>query len=100
PPLAPGTTKHGNVLELHEDDWRQVELVARSQGVEVCRCLGHIDRIYAEERTPGGAFRQLHVRTEVAEPLPDSRLRLEEVRAAFGARLTAFDGLGYRQAAG
>ncbi len=69
PGVAAGTTKLGKqVLELHEDDWRQVELVAASLRAEVGAELAAVRAIYDHDRDPGGAFRKLHVRKEPAVP--------------------------------
>jgi hypothetical protein len=101
PPTAPGTTKIGRrVLQLHEDDWRQIELVSRSLLAEVRAGLARIERIFAVARTPEGAFRDLHLRTEVAAPLEGCRLAVAEIRTAFGPSAVVYEGLGYRDAAG
>lgn len=100
PGIAPGTTKLGKrVLQLHEDDWRQVELVAGVHQVEIDTCLNHIRRIYAEERTDSGFFRKVHVRKEAAQPLHGCRLGLPELDRYFTA-LKPLDGLAYRDVAG
>ncbi len=84
------------VLRLHEDDWRQVELVARAHEHQVDVCLGQIRRIHRDFRK-GPGFTQLHVRSEVPLPLGGLRLELAQVRPP-GAR--AFDGLSYLDADG
>jgi hypothetical protein len=100
PSIAPGTSKLGKrVLELHEDDWRQIELVISDQQEEIDACLNHIRRIFAEERTPNGFFRTLHVRKEAARPLQGCRLSLPELNRYFSA-LMPLDGLAYRDVAG
>jgi hypothetical protein len=81
PRLGPTPTA-ADCLELHEDDWRQVELVSRSLATAVNAELDAILRVheqYAErdsdERIVG--FRKVHIRSIVpfAEPVSWSRLR-------------------------
>jgi hypothetical protein len=100
PGIAPGTSKLGKrVLELHEDDWRQVELVACSHRQEIDACLAEIERVHAEARTPQGFFRRLHVRKEVAGPLEGCHLPLAMLSGYFPS-LTPLEGLAYRDVAG
>jgi hypothetical protein len=101
PAIAGGTSKVGKrVLELHEDDWRQVELVAVAHLDEARACLAKIERVHAEERTPGGAFKKLHVRSELPAPIGPDALALSTLKAAFAAGVTAHDGIAYRGVAG
>jgi hypothetical protein len=101
PGVAEGSSKLGkNVLDLHEDDWRQVELVAVTLLDEARACLAKIERVHAEERTPGGAFKKLHVRSELAAPITRGALRLATLQSAFSSGVTAYDGLAYRGVAG
>jgi hypothetical protein len=81
PAVGPAPTQ-AECLELHEDDWRQVELVSRSLALTVNAELDAIQRVYdrhgqrdAEGRFFG--FREIHVRAIVplAEPVPWPRLR-------------------------
>jgi len=100
PGIDPGTSKLGKkTVELHEDDWRQVELVAQCHQAEIDVCLSHIRRIYTEQRTDNGFFRKLHVRKEVAAPLEGGGLLFTDLRR-FLPTLTALDGLSYRGVAG
>jgi len=99
-PIAAGTTKlRKEVLEMHEDDWRQVELVARTQQPQVAAELAAVSRIHAEERTPNGFFKKLHVRKEVARPLAGCRLSVADVRRHFAAH-RPLEGIAYRGVAG
>jgi hypothetical protein len=100
PPLREGSSKAGKrVLELHEDDWRQVELVSSLHRKALETELKSIELIFAAQRTPGGAFKSLHVRKEIPEPLSDVTLSMATLRAALpNARV--FDGLGYQHAPG
>jgi hypothetical protein len=100
PGIATGTSKLGRqVIELHEDDWRQVELVTQAQQAQIDAGLASVSRIYAQERTPAGFFRKLHVRSEVRQPLEGCRLSLAEVLRSF-PDLQPLEGLAYRDVAG
>ncbi|MET7401133.1 hypothetical protein ABZS66_47400 [Dactylosporangium sp. NPDC005572] len=61
PPLAPGPVP-GGCLELHEDDWRQVEAVAPAAATVVEAEFAAIRRVYGQHRD-GAGFRDLHART-------------------------------------
>jgi hypothetical protein len=98
PDVAAGTSKRGRrVLELHEDDWRQVEFVSRSCQDEIEQGLANIFQIYRDQQGEGGAFRELHVRKEVAEPLRDARLTLGRAQDQFGPPAPPLEGLAYRR---
>ncbi len=93
PPLDRQTRRAGAILELPEDAWRQVELVALEELAAVERCLASVRRAI-ERRVPGG-YPLLHVRREVPRPLPPSSLPLPEVRERFTGAFS-YDGLSYR----
>jgi hypothetical protein len=100
PSTVVGTSKLGmRVLELHEDDWRQIELIAGSQHADVDAGLAAVRAIYDDERVPSGAFRKLHVRKEAANPLPDCNLSIARLCSYFSS-LTPLDGIAYRGASG
>jgi hypothetical protein len=98
PGIAPGSTKLGkNVLELHEDDWRQVEFVSRELSDVVAGELAHIRRILDARTGPG--FKEIHVRKQPASPLIDRHITLDSLaRALPSAR--ALDGLAFTNVAG
>jgi hypothetical protein len=98
PAVAEGSTKQGKrTFELHEDDWRQVELVARELGGVVEAQLASVRRIRAAHRGPG--FKELHVRTQPTSPLVERHLTLDALaRALPGAR--PYDGVSFANAAG
>jgi hypothetical protein len=100
PGIAQGTSKLGkNVLELREDDWRQVELVSVTHLDEARECLAKIERIYTEQRTPSGGFKNLHLRTELAAPIVRNGLTMSTLKSTFSG-LAAYDGVSYRGVAG
>ncbi|WP_422770353.1 hypothetical protein ACN28C_27185 [Plantactinospora sp. WMMC1484] len=87
-------------LELHEDDWRQVELVSADLGDEVQAELRTVRRSFEEHarRDEQGrihGFRGIHVRTRPVRPLsrPVSRNRLLNLLPP-GAR--DLGGIGFR----
>lgn len=93
PAIAEGTSKQNKrMFDLHEDDWRQIELVSADYQAYIQAELSDIRKI--RERTPPGhPFRTLHLRQRIATPLS---LPLPAVLAAFpDAR--PYDGIGYQQ---
>jgi hypothetical protein len=98
PAVAAGTSKQGlRVLELHEDDWRQVELVSRGHAAAVAEELVHIRGILARPTGPG--FAQLHVRKHPAAPLSDTNITLAELERHWPGS-ESYDGVGFRGVAG
>jgi hypothetical protein len=98
PAIAPGSTKLGeNVLELHEDDWRQVELVARELGDAVEAELVCVRRILDGRTGPG--FKALHVRERLATPLAGRQITPEQIAQALPDALV-LDGIAFRDVAG
>jgi hypothetical protein len=98
PAIAEGTTKLGKrVLELHEDDWRQIELVSRIHAETVESELAGVRR--ARESRVGPGFKAVHIRKRLTSPLAECNLTLAGLdRALSGAQ--PFEGLAYRQVAG
>jgi hypothetical protein len=100
PPVVPGSTKLGKrVFEIHEDDWRQVELVALRWQEAIDATFAAIRRIYGEERD-GYGFRNLHVRTEIPAPLNGCAIRLTDLQARLDSSTEAYEGVAYVGAAG
>jgi len=97
PVMEKGSTKRERrVLELHEDDWRQVEFVALALQASVEVELKAISRIHTEHRT-GPGFDALHIRENVPAPLEGIRLTLAEVRDAWGEAGWWREGLSFRR---
>jgi len=82
PPLRPGGSD--DALTIHEDDWRQVELVAESLLPAVETELAAIREVLAERGDLPG-FRRLHVRERIAQPLAALRLPLDDIHSTLGA---------------
>ncbi|MDG4824591.1 hypothetical protein O7635_22305 [Asanoa sp. WMMD1127] len=74
PPIGPAAP---DALVLHEDDWRQVELVTAGLAEVVTAELAEVRRVWEEEAV-GHGFRSLHVRAApvapLVPPLPEGEL--------------------------
>ncbi|RKH15048.1 hypothetical protein D7V97_01105 [Corallococcus sp. CA053C] len=100
PATSEGSTKQGRqVLELHEDDWRQVEFVALTLQAPVEAELEAIQRIHTGHRK-GPGFDALHIRGGVPSPLEGVRLTLADLRGALDEAAAWQDGLSFRGVAG
>jgi hypothetical protein len=86
-------------LELHEDDWRQVEWIAAGLRDAVEEELASIRMIYEQQREDVG-FKEVHVRKRVPSPLAGTSLTFEELMAAAGERATRLDGISLARVAG
>lgn len=69
---------------LHEDDWRQMELVSRANAAAIERQFAAIRRIHEEQSVEGGGWRELHKRTEPS-PAITNAFRMEDIQRAFDA---------------
>jgi hypothetical protein len=68
----PGTAQandFGDIIVLHEDDWRQCEFVANSLHDAIDADLSGVRRIHLEAAVKVG-WREIHVREKIQEPLP------------------------------
>lgn len=74
PPMQDGD---GDALCIHEDDWRQIELVAPRFEPEIAAELAAIREVIAERTGPG--YPRLHVRERIPEPLTGTSLTIAEV---------------------
>ncbi|QRN93872.1 hypothetical protein JRI60_32545 [Archangium violaceum] len=100
PALDEGSTKQGlNVLELHEDDWRQIEFVALTLESSVETDLRAVAQIHKKHFKDSG-FDAIHVRKAVASPLEGTWLTLDDLRSTLGPAATWFDGLAFQGATG
>jgi hypothetical protein len=72
-----------DVFVVHEDDWRQVELVSREFNELVEQEFVAIREIYENHRQ-GTAFKSIHVRKLSPAPLSDISLFLAELKKRFG----------------
>jgi hypothetical protein len=79
PPL-PGRPGPG-ALTLHEDDWRQIEVVARRFEPEIAADQADIRAVKSE--FTGSGFVRIHIRERIPEPLAGVTLPLASLFAGF-----------------
>ena len=77
-----------DALRIHEDDWRQVELVAARFEPEIAAEFAAIREVHAERE--GIGYRRLHVRERIPEPLAGVALTRDAVSKG-ARRQLAFD---------
>ncbi len=103
PGIAQGTTKQGkNVFEMHEDDWRQIELVSHSYLEMINSQFSEIVRIFKDHGVRGDkflGFRDIYVRKGIRTPI-QTQFALSELYAVFPVSRSDYDGIAYRQADG
>lgn len=71
-PATEPTPPQKTDLILHEDDWRQFEAVSTSLRPQVDAEMADIRKIFSEHSVPlgeGRAFKKLHVRSRIPNPL-------------------------------
>jgi hypothetical protein len=85
------------LLRMHEDHWRQVELVSRTHTALVHEELAAIERIRRECSGPG--FRDVHVRKQPSSPLVDCHVTTAILERALPAA-EPFDGVGFEAGQG
>ena len=73
-----------NALQMHEDDWLQLELVPRETVFEAQADLEAVRKVLADERQ-GAGFKRLHVRIELPAPFEEHPRSLASLRGVFGA---------------
>ncbi len=83
PESAPGKASAGGVCVLHEDDFRQCEMVATAHLPSITAELMAIQEIYASAAEEGVGFRKIHVRERIPRPLPGG-LRWSDVTSRLG----------------
>lgn len=96
---APGARADGREIVLHEDDWRQVELLHASQRESIDEELHDIRRLYNEHRR-GIGFDELHVRRRIRSPLAGAEISLQRLGVFGTPRPLRFSGYGQRVADG
>jgi hypothetical protein len=103
PPVA-GTRSGASAFEIHEDEWRQVEMVAGRLSDVIDSELHAIRVIYDEHarRASNGAitgFSAIHVRSQPARPLPRP-LPLRQVLGRLPQPDRQYDGVAFDGATG
>jgi hypothetical protein len=79
-PASNGDPITGDALELHEDDWRQLELISLAHEDAIDEELDAIGEIHLNHRA-GPGFRKIHVRKRIPEPLVPNALPVSELGA-------------------
>ena len=82
----------GSELTIHEDDWRNIELVSLQYRDEIDSDLQEIYRIHKEQKA-GHGFRALHVRKSIQQPLEPQSIPFTELDNF--ERAHVFTGLAY-----
>jgi hypothetical protein len=87
------------VFTLHEDLWRDVELLACDQQAQVDANFAAVRQAHQTRIGPSGGFRSLHVRREPRAPLAGKRLTTADVVAAFSSHAMVLDAVCLRDPA-
>ncbi|MEV5753542.1 hypothetical protein AB0L00_37465 [Actinoallomurus sp. NPDC052308] len=105
-PLPPpgGQAHDGVAFEIHEDTWRQVEMISAELDDQIAAELLAVRRIYDEHarRDEHGrlyGFEAIHVRTGPTRPLPQP-VSLERLSSILSPIDHRYAGVGYRATAG
>ena len=80
PPMSPGDA----ACNMHEDDWRQHELVSARFDPEIAAELADIRKIHDERPGSSFGFKNIHVRSRIPEPLAGREVSLADLIAALG----------------
>lgn len=103
PPMLPNAPSD-ELLSLHEDDWRQVELISGSQANAVMAEFEAIRRVYEEHGVTGPdgilrGFDSIHLRERLPEPLSPA-LSGRQLRRLLPGIQRVYRGVGFRDTAG
>ncbi|HSI83926.1 MAG: hypothetical protein ACAI35_18865 [Candidatus Methylacidiphilales bacterium] len=98
PVIEQNSTYNPRDLEIHEDDWRQMEFVSLAFANEMEKSLDEIRRVHTECWKRVG-WTRMHVRKEIAHPLQGTTLFLDEVKALCPIS-KRFNGLRFEGATG
>lgn len=94
--VVPASTLE-NVFVVHEDDWRQIEVVSNKFRSEINEELGAIAAI-VEEAAGGLGYNNVHVRKRISSPLMDVNVPLALLESQFGI-VKRFSGVAFRSVA-
>jgi len=96
PGVVPGKASRAeDMVQLHEDEWRQIELVSLALENQIDENISEIRLIYQNERV-GVGFRRCHVRKEPREPFSGTNLTLTDLTSRLGPDRRSYGGLAYR----
>ncbi len=91
--ISKSRNKIDQYYKIHEDDWRQIELVSNHHEEKINNELNSIIEIYNNSREEYG-FKKIHVRKEIIKPLEKSNISLTQLKTIFGSS-KEFQGLAY-----
>lgn len=94
--VVPASTLE-NVFVVHEDDWRQIEVVSAKFRSEIDEELDAIKAI-VEKAAGGIGYDNVHVRKRIPVPLADVNVSLAELANRFGVA-KSFSGVAFSSAA-
>ncbi len=83
-----------SALEMHEDDWRQIEFVSKELIVSINSEVTEIRRVIESGMNKSG-FEKCHVRQGLSSPLPE--LKFDVVASIFSQNMNTLDGVCYFQ---
>jgi hypothetical protein len=87
--------KTGQELEIHEDSWRNIEVISRAFESEIDSDLREIAQVHREERV-GAGFKRLVIRNKIEFPLSPTTIPFDEVKDLFHLALI-YAGIGYEK---
>jgi len=97
--LVLASTEGKKLFEMHEDDWRQTELISKSLSKQIESELEGVNEIYREKHVPPGFFQAIYVRKQIKSPLEDQRISLADLKERLNAS-TTYDGIAFFTSAG
>jgi hypothetical protein len=83
------------VLQISEDDWRQIELIGFKWEFRIEPEMEAVRNIRRENRA-GVGFNSLHMRGSIPLPLEGAAITLDEVIFTFGQGTRVYDGVAYK----
>ena len=94
--VKPGTSKLGvGVIEIHEDDWRQIEWLPASASGIIESELGQINGVLENNRK-GVGFAKCHLRENIPTLSNGRVILLNELRTLIQENATWLSGFGFR----
>ena len=87
-----------SIFGLHEDDWRQVEFVSETFAMQISEELSDVQEIWKNQKT-GLAFRKVHVRKRIPDPMAGSSLSLADLKRLVPP-VKNYNGVGFRRTRG
>jgi hypothetical protein len=100
PGIDPDSSAAGkHVLQITEDDWRQIEFIGFKWEFRVDPEMEAIRTIRRDHRQ-GLGFNSIYMRDSIPEPLAGVTITLDELILTFGQGTRIYDGIAYQGTAG